>query len=161
MALVEVQERKVISIILDDDDPAPHETVAMIVENYRSTNKLSIGRVDIVITPTTVVASDDVAVKPDFTLTPEHPGKVLKKDFLTILGLSVTDLAADIRYPPQQLQDFVDGKISLDRALAEGLGKTLYTGDTFWLNLQSTYDQELKALNSKCLTEPQDSSVEQ
>lgn len=69
-----------------------------------------------------------------------HPRRILRKDFLEPLGLSVYRLAKDLKVPRPRLNDVVREKrpVTVDTALR--LGCHFGTTAAFWLNLQTRYD---------------------
>jgi antitoxin HigA-1 len=78
------------------------------------------------------------------TMSPVHPGEMLKEDFLDPLGVSQYRLAQAIGVPPRRINEIVHGtrRISADTALR--LSRYFGMSDGFWLNLQSHYDIEVE-----------------
>lgn len=74
---------------------------------------------------------------------PIHPGEVLQEDFLAPLGLSEYRLAQDIGVPPRRINEIVKGKRSITADTALRLSRYFAWPAEVWLNLQSSYDQQL------------------
>lgn len=73
-------------------------------------------------------------------LSPVHPGKILRDEFLEPMALSVYRLARAIKVPRPRLNDIVLGRrgVTVDTALR--LGRYFGTTPDFWINLQTRYD---------------------
>lgn len=71
---------------------------------------------------------------------PVTPGEMLKEEFLTVYGLSQSQLAKAIGISPNRIAEIVNNRrrITADTALR----LSLYFGNTaeFWMNLQAHYD---------------------
>lgn len=76
-------------------------------------------------------------------LSPVHPGKILRDEFLTPLALSVYRLARAIKVPRPRLNDIILGRrgVTVDTALR--LGRYFGTTPDFWINLQTRYDLDM------------------
>ena len=76
-------------------------------------------------------------------LSPVHPGKILRDEFLAPMALSVYRLAQAIKVPRPRLNDIVLGRrgITVDTALR--LGRYFGTTPDFWINLQTRYDLDM------------------
>lgn len=74
-----------------------------------------------------------------------HPGEVLNKEFLKLLGLSQNKLAVNIGVPARRINEIVleKRKVSADTALR--LGRFFGMSSEFWLGLQSQYDLDIAA----------------
>jgi addiction module HigA family antidote len=80
---------------------------------------------------------------------PLHPGEVLRKDFLKPMGITAYRLAKDINVPVNRITGIVneDRAISADTALR--LGRYFSTSAKVWTGLQSDYDLEIAAVQSR------------
>lgn len=69
-----------------------------------------------------------------------HPGEVLRKQFLTPMGISQSALARATDMSPGRINDIVLGRrdvtLDIDARLAAALG----TSKCFWLELQAEFD---------------------
>lgn len=68
-----------------------------------------------------------------------HPGEVLK-DELDETGVSPTELARQIRVPPNRVSQIIGGKRSITGDTALRLGHWFGTSPQFWMNLQAQFD---------------------
>ncbi len=70
----------------------------------------------------------------------EHPGIMLKEDFLDDLGIKPGTFARAINVDRTAVKNIIDGKraITADMALRFGLYFNMNAG--FWLNLQKDYE---------------------
>ena len=80
---------------------------------------------------------------------PLHPGEVLREDFLKPMGITAYRLAKDIDVPVNRITGIVneDRAISADTALR--LGRYFGTSAKVWIGLQSDYDLEIAAMQSR------------
>ena len=80
---------------------------------------------------------------------PLHPGEVLRDDFLKPMGITAYRLAKDIDVPVNRITGIVneDRAISADTALR--LGRYFGTSAKVWTGLQSDYDLEIAAMQSR------------
>lgn len=76
-------------------------------------------------------------------LSPVHPGKILRDEFLGPMALSVYRLARAVKVPRPRLNDIVLERrgITVDTALR--LGRYFGTTPDFWLNLQTRYELDV------------------
>ena len=68
-----------------------------------------------------------------------HPGEVLR-DALDEIGVSPTELARQIRVPPNRVSQIIGGKRSVTGDTALRLGHWFGTSPQFWMNLQAQFD---------------------
>ncbi|MCG8503867.1 MAG: HigA family addiction module antitoxin [Sphingomonadales bacterium] len=68
-----------------------------------------------------------------------HPGEVLR-DELDEIGVSPTELARQIRVPPNRVSQIIGGKRSVTGDTALRLGHWFGTSPQFWMNLQAQFD---------------------
>ena len=73
-------------------------------------------------------------------LSPPHPGKILKEEFLEPLSITQYRLAKDIDVPAIRISEILHGKRIISANTALRLGKYFGTSPEFWLNLQNHYD---------------------
>lgn len=72
--------------------------------------------------------------------TPEHPGEILREDFLKTKGITQERLAKDLGISFQRVNGIVNGKRSVTAETAWLLAGYFGTSASFWLNLQNIYD---------------------
>ena len=68
-----------------------------------------------------------------------HPGEVLAEE-LGEIAVTPTELARQLRVPPNRITQIVQGKRAITGDTALRLGHWFGTSAQFWLNLQSAYD---------------------
>src|SRR6188508_1922081 len=78
------------------------------------------------------------------TLSPIHPGEVLREEFLAPLGISQYRLAKDTSVPPRRINEIVRGTRAITADTALRLARYFGTSERFWLNLQGRYDLEVQ-----------------
>ena len=76
---------------------------------------------------------------------PVHPGEILRKEFLTPLGLTPYALAAACGVPRTRIERLARQETPVTADTALRLGRYFGTGPEFWLNLQSLYDLAIAA----------------
>jgi antitoxin HigA-1 len=69
-----------------------------------------------------------------------HPGEILREEFLKPLGLSVYQLAKELRVPAPRMNDVVLRKRGITADTAVRLARFLGTSEQFWLGLQAAYE---------------------
>jgi antitoxin HigA-1 len=79
----------------------------------------------------------------DKSLSPIHPGEILREDFMKPLGLSQYRLAQDIGVTPIRISQIVKGKRSITVDTAMRLARYFGTSAAVWLRLQVRYDLEV------------------
>jgi addiction module HigA family antidote len=79
----------------------------------------------------------------DKTLSPIHPGEVLREDFMKPLGLSQYRLALDIGVTPIRISQIVNGHRAISVDTAMRLARYFGTSASVWLRLQVRYDLEI------------------
>jgi len=72
--------------------------------------------------------------------TPNHPGEILREEFLVPLGMTQVELADHLQIPLQRINGIVRGKRSVTPATAWLLAQAFSTSPEFWLNLQAAHD---------------------
>ena len=68
-----------------------------------------------------------------------HPGEILAEE-LDEIAVTPTELARQLRVPPNRITQIVQGKRAITGDTALRLGHWFGTSAQFWLNLQSAYD---------------------
>lgn len=76
-------------------------------------------------------------------LRPIHPGEILREDYLKPLGLTMNQLALDLRVPATRIAEIVHERRAISADTAIRLGRYFKTTPRFWLNLQTAYDLEV------------------
>ncbi len=71
---------------------------------------------------------------------PEHPGAILKEEFLGPMEITQVALAAHIGVPIQRVNEIVNGKRGITPETAWLLSQALGTSAEFWAQLQSNHD---------------------
>ena len=72
--------------------------------------------------------------------TPDHPGRVLKVDYLERLQISADELAEAIGMPDERMQQILNGRRAISADTATLLADRLGTTPEFWTSLQSAFD---------------------
>ena len=70
----------------------------------------------------------------------EHPGVMLKEDFLDDLSVKPGTLAAAIGVDRAAIKAIIEGRRSITAEMALRFGLFFGTSPDFWLNLQKDYD---------------------
>jgi len=73
-------------------------------------------------------------------MTDPTPGDILRHEFMTPLGLSMTALAIVLRVPLSRIHGIVRGTRGITPDTALRLSRYFGTSAQFWLNLQMQYD---------------------
>lgn len=68
------------------------------------------------------------------------PGEYLRAEFLEPMGISASQLAAEIKVPANRLTEMVAGRRAVTADTALRLADRLGTTPEFWMNLQSLHD---------------------
>ena len=74
--------------------------------------------------------------------TPIHPGEILAEE-LRELNVSATELARQLKVPPNRITGIINGTRSVSADTALRLGHWFGTSAAFWLNLQKAYELRL------------------
>lgn len=77
-------------------------------------------------------------------LPPILPGQILRED-LQDAGISLNQLARDLRVPMNRISAIVNGKRSITADTAMRLARYFGTSAQYWMNLQTAYDLEVAA----------------
>lgn len=71
-----------------------------------------------------------------------HPGKILREEFLIPSQITPQELAQSIGVSSKEMNQIISEKKDLNKAIAASLAVYFSTAPTFWVNLQSNYDEE-------------------
>jgi addiction module HigA family antidote len=71
---------------------------------------------------------------------PIHPGEILREEFLMPLGLSASQLARELKVPPNRITGIVNETRTVTADTALRLARFFSTTPEFWMNLQATND---------------------
>ncbi len=71
---------------------------------------------------------------------PDHPGAILRDEFLAPAGLAVSRAADRLDVSRQTLHRILSGKSAVTADMALRLGRFTGTSPAFWLNLQAQHD---------------------
>jgi addiction module HigA family antidote len=74
------------------------------------------------------------------TLSPIHPGEIIKEDFLVPLDMSVSRLASALDVDAARLNEIVRGRRGITADTALRLARYLGTTAEFWMKLQVDYE---------------------
>src|SRR3954452_4852687 len=72
----------------------------------------------------------------------DHPGEILRDDFLQPMKISVYALAEAIKVPRSRVNDIVLGRRGVSADTAFRLARYFGTTPDFWINLQARHDLE-------------------
>lgn len=70
----------------------------------------------------------------------EHPGVMLKEDFLDDLGIKPGTFAKAIGVDRSAIKNIIDGDRAITAEMSLRFGLFFGMSDSFWLNLQKDYD---------------------
>jgi antitoxin HigA-1 len=71
---------------------------------------------------------------------PTHPGAILREDVLPALGISITEMAHDLRVTRQQLHRVLAEDAGISPEMAVRVGKLCGNGPDIWLAMQQAHD---------------------
>ena len=71
---------------------------------------------------------------------PNHPGEMLREDFLPEFALTVAGLAAAVRVSRQSINERLRGRRAVSPEMALRLSRLFRNSPEFWLNAQRTVD---------------------
>jgi antitoxin HigA-1 len=80
---------------------------------------------------------------------PTHPGKIIKKDYLEPLSITIKDMAAILGVSRKTLSKIVNERGSITPDMALRLSRAFDTSADLWMNLQKNYDLWLAENTSK------------
>lgn len=70
----------------------------------------------------------------------QHPGVILKRDFMDRFGVSINRLAREIHVPPNRISAIVNKDRSITADTAMRLSRYFKTSPKYWMHLQVNYD---------------------
>ena len=73
-------------------------------------------------------------------LAPVHPGEILREEYITERGLTITEVAEGLGITRQALSAVVNEKASITPELAVKLSEAFGNTAQFWINLQKNYE---------------------
>ena len=76
------------------------------------------------------------------TLSPVHPGEILREEFLVPLGLSAGAVAKATHVPRTRIERLAQEQVDLTPDTALRLARYFGTSPQFWMNIQSRYALE-------------------
>ena len=79
----------------------------------------------------------------------EHPGTILKEEFIDPLGLTVYKVSKETKIDQTALGQILRGKRKITPANALKLSKFFGMSEEYFLNLQARYDLDLAKENGK------------
>ena len=79
----------------------------------------------------------------DKSLTPIHPGEILRSEFMEPMGITQYRLAKDLCVQPLRISEIVRGKRGITADTALRLGRYFGLSATYWMNLQALYEIEV------------------
>ena len=71
---------------------------------------------------------------------PAHPGGIIKRQYLDVLGLSVSGLASVLDVSRKTVSKIINERGSVTPNMALRLSKAFGTSAELWMNLQQTFD---------------------
>lgn len=74
------------------------------------------------------------------TISPIHPGEMLREDFMADYGLTVTGLAAALGVSRQTANELLQCRRAVSPVMALRLSRLFGNSSTFWLNAQNKFD---------------------
>jgi addiction module HigA family antidote len=72
-----------------------------------------------------------------------HPGAILKLDLLDPLGMSINQLAKELRVPANRLSQIIRGSRGITADTSLRLARYFGFSPEYWLNMQAHYDLEI------------------
>ncbi|MEK6673363.1 MAG: HigA family addiction module antitoxin [Nitrospirota bacterium] len=76
----------------------------------------------------------------DLKREPNHPGEILKEEFLIPLGMSQSQLAKELKTTFRTINEIINCKRNISTEMAIRLARYFGTSEEVWLNLQNQYD---------------------
>jgi len=74
------------------------------------------------------------------SVSPTHPGEMLREDFMPDFGLNVTTLASSLGVSRQTANELVQCRRAVTPVMALRLSHLFGNSSMFWLNAQNVYD---------------------
>jgi addiction module HigA family antidote len=86
---------------------------------------------------------------PPSALPPIHPGRILREEYLEPLGLSAGALAKHLKVPRTRIERLVAESTSVTPDTALRLAKFFSSSPELWMNMQTSYDLKVEAMDKK------------
>jgi len=83
------------------------------------------------------------------TTPPVHPGEILLEDYMKPEGISINQLARDLRVPVTRISEIVNERRGITGDTALRLGRYFSNSAEFWMNLQRNYDLRVARVQSE------------
>ena len=80
---------------------------------------------------------------------PVHPGEILLEDYMKPEGISINQLARDLRVPVTRISEIVNERRGITGDTALRLGRYFSNSADFWMNLQRNYDLRVARVHSE------------
>jgi len=80
---------------------------------------------------------------------PTHPGRIIKKDYLEPLSITITDMANKLSVSRKTLSKIINERGAITPDMALRLSRAFNTSPDLWMNLQKNYDLWLAENSSK------------
>ena len=80
---------------------------------------------------------------------PTHPGGIIKRHYLEPLGLTISEVAEDLKVSRKTISKIVNERGAITPEMALRLSKAFNTSAELWLNLQTNYDLWVATQKSK------------
>lgn len=74
------------------------------------------------------------------TISPTHPGEMLREDFMSDYGLTVTTLATALGVSRQTANELLQCRRAVSPVMALRLSRLFGNSSLFWLNAQNAFD---------------------
>jgi addiction module HigA family antidote len=74
------------------------------------------------------------------TVSPTHPGEMLREDYLQDYGLTVTSLATALGVSRQTVNELLQCRRAVSPVMALRLSRLFGNSSAFWLNAQNSFD---------------------
>ena len=74
------------------------------------------------------------------TVSPTHPGEMLREDFMPDYGLTVAGLATALGVSRQTANELLQCRRAVSPVMALRLSRLFGNSSTFWLNAQNAFD---------------------
>ena len=74
------------------------------------------------------------------TVSPTHPGEMLREDFMPDYRLTVSGLAASLGVSRQTANELIQCRRAVSPVMALRLSRLFGNSSTFWLNAQNAFD---------------------
>lgn len=86
---------------------------------------------------------------------PIHPGAILKEDLMEPYGLSMNQLAKDLKIPANRISQIIRGKRAVSADTSIRLGRYFGFSPGYWHNMQKHFEFECVRRSSQAQIEKQ------